>query len=348
MDENSVERRYYLRVRTMVNLQKPLSHGFWIKRNSSQSTWVEFKYERLSDFCYRCGRIEHEEKSCSYLVAMIGRGRVYGKWLRAPTLEEIQDRSNSITLSPLRSMGNGESQDAGDRRIGGEEGRGDQARVDEVGKDLDSYVMFIKQFYDVDGTRQLVSGSKKPRGHDQSTSDADRIQTSQRILHHTRKESQCEPLYPPDKIPSNQITQSQREDFNPLNKPDKIQNPLSSLTNSLTNQTSNQLTQMDCSVNSTNSIPSDLTYLQPNKAQQPKNQVFFTNSANQKSIICNPVQVAEWAISKAFDNLSLKRFWTEEQPEMGHKKIRPHAQLHLIKKAQQSSQLISLLLRRLM
>lgn len=51
--------RGFLRVRIIVNTRNPLITGCWLLRKDDKDTWVEFRYERLQDFCYRCGRIGH-------------------------------------------------------------------------------------------------------------------------------------------------------------------------------------------------------------------------------------------------------------------------------------------------
>ena len=53
--ENVEKARGFLRVRIIVNTQNPLITGCWLPREDDKDTWVEFRYERLQDFCYRCG-----------------------------------------------------------------------------------------------------------------------------------------------------------------------------------------------------------------------------------------------------------------------------------------------------
>ena len=50
-------------------------------------TWVSFKYEKLTNFCYWCGMVSHNEKECEKWL--VGKGsnsyakQEYGAWLRA-------------------------------------------------------------------------------------------------------------------------------------------------------------------------------------------------------------------------------------------------------------------------
>lgn len=71
------------------------SHGcsatcrFLPKKENKEKVWIQFKLERLSDFCYKCGALDHVTKSCRFadLATIISGNRimekVYGPWLRA-------------------------------------------------------------------------------------------------------------------------------------------------------------------------------------------------------------------------------------------------------------------------
>jgi hypothetical protein len=74
-----------LRLRVTLDLIKPLDHGRALSL-AGKTSWVEFKYEKLPLFCFRCGRIVHGPKGCpvspsSQLNAMEAP-RQWGTWLR--------------------------------------------------------------------------------------------------------------------------------------------------------------------------------------------------------------------------------------------------------------------------
>lgn len=56
--------RHFIRARVKINIQHPLSTGCWIPRQNLPNTWVQFKYEKLQDMCFKCGVIGHEQRSC--------------------------------------------------------------------------------------------------------------------------------------------------------------------------------------------------------------------------------------------------------------------------------------------
>ncbi|KAK4254228.1 hypothetical protein QN277_009635 [Acacia crassicarpa] len=62
--------RSFLRVRVVLDLRKPLSSGFWLPRPDGQQVWISIRFEKLQNFCYNCGKIGHENKSCGSVKLM--------------------------------------------------------------------------------------------------------------------------------------------------------------------------------------------------------------------------------------------------------------------------------------
>ncbi|XP_042976264.1 uncharacterized protein LOC122307436 [Carya illinoinensis] len=70
----------FLRVRVEVNVNKALARGRMLKHGGRQC-WVQFKYERLTNFCFKCGHLQHANGKCSSLGSQATEQ--YGYWLRA-------------------------------------------------------------------------------------------------------------------------------------------------------------------------------------------------------------------------------------------------------------------------
>lgn len=47
-----------------MDITQPLKRGFFLRRPGEEDLWVKFRYERLSDFCYCCGRVGHNFNEC--------------------------------------------------------------------------------------------------------------------------------------------------------------------------------------------------------------------------------------------------------------------------------------------
>lgn len=78
LDGNLVWRKY-LRIRVILDVRNPLLSGFWQKRCGLPDVWIDFKYEKLGLFCYKCGRIGYSYRDCKFAQ---GNGS-FGPWMRA-------------------------------------------------------------------------------------------------------------------------------------------------------------------------------------------------------------------------------------------------------------------------
>lgn len=45
----------FIRVKVLIQVSQPLVSGFFFPRLHREDTWVQFKYEKLTGFCYNCG-----------------------------------------------------------------------------------------------------------------------------------------------------------------------------------------------------------------------------------------------------------------------------------------------------
>ncbi|KAB1219766.1 hypothetical protein CJ030_MR3G005775 [Morella rubra] len=69
----AASKRSFLRLRVDFDLTKPLVSGFPIPCLGLSTTWVQFKYKKLADFCYVCGRIGHTQSSCRLAAVHTGK-----------------------------------------------------------------------------------------------------------------------------------------------------------------------------------------------------------------------------------------------------------------------------------
>lgn len=55
----------FCRVKVLLNIFKPLRRKQRIKHKDGQLTTIEYKYERIPHFCFRCGVLGHSDKGYS-------------------------------------------------------------------------------------------------------------------------------------------------------------------------------------------------------------------------------------------------------------------------------------------
>ena len=89
INNKTVVAQHFLRVRIDIPVANPIPAGFFQNRGNGKEVWIQFKIERLPDFCYTCGLLNHVTGRCTFSTpAMITTGaglqaKLYGPWLRA-------------------------------------------------------------------------------------------------------------------------------------------------------------------------------------------------------------------------------------------------------------------------
>ncbi|KAK9988680.1 hypothetical protein SO802_028919 [Lithocarpus litseifolius] len=78
-----------MQVRVNVDITKPLCRGQKLGLTNGDESWVSFKYERLPNLCYWCGRLTYHDKECSLWKKRKGTlkegEQKFGSWLRVNT-----------------------------------------------------------------------------------------------------------------------------------------------------------------------------------------------------------------------------------------------------------------------
>lgn len=106
MDEQGVGWGKSFRVRVKIDVKEPLLRGKKVKLGG-QSMWVYFQYEKLSLFCYGCGRIWHGGGGCSVNSKSMGHRNSgvaqFCSWLRAMEGLSPSFKEGSRTHGPQSS-----------------------------------------------------------------------------------------------------------------------------------------------------------------------------------------------------------------------------------------------------
>ena len=92
----------FLRIRVEIPLDKPLRRGSKIKGPDGEVIWVAFKYKRLISFCFRCGILGNEAKTCEQPRGTEEQENQYGEWMKAGFRRMEEPSSNKNNSQPQR------------------------------------------------------------------------------------------------------------------------------------------------------------------------------------------------------------------------------------------------------
>ncbi|KAJ1408612.1 Zinc finger, CCHC-type [Sesbania bispinosa] len=138
--------RSFIRARVKINVKNPLVIGCWVPRKDLPRLWIQFRYEKLQGFCYRCGIIGHNNKKCKKDQAMASFDSSRPKY--GPTLGVPPARSiSSIVIENLNRV----------RKLKGQEEVEDR----EKGNQNDQNCQPQKQPEDMQGSRQTQGHQTK-------------------------------------------------------------------------------------------------------------------------------------------------------------------------------------------
>jgi hypothetical protein len=116
-EDNGVAWGRYLRIRVEVEIAKPLMRGCIIQVEETAPVWVDFRYEHLPIFCYRCGILGHSGSECftGARTSVFDRDQ-YRAWLRA--LPERNNQSGRRHKDGGRDLNSGSSHGDGSEQSG--------------------------------------------------------------------------------------------------------------------------------------------------------------------------------------------------------------------------------------
>ncbi|XP_050229323.1 uncharacterized protein LOC126678468 [Mercurialis annua] len=63
-DDSGGDWNRYSRIRVVIDTNKPLMRGMTAINPLGEKVWISFKYERVHNYCYWCGMLDHVEAEC--------------------------------------------------------------------------------------------------------------------------------------------------------------------------------------------------------------------------------------------------------------------------------------------
>lgn len=104
-DSNNL--RTFMRIGVKVNIHKPLKTGSFFRREDRSILWIQYRFKRLSDFCYQCGCLGHAFGSCrttpKSTEGVLDPRMTFGPWLRviSGSRRDLEGKNGSRTLAKI-------------------------------------------------------------------------------------------------------------------------------------------------------------------------------------------------------------------------------------------------------
>lgn len=73
----------FVRIKVLLDIRKPLLPGYYQQRFDAEPCWVQFKYERISDFCYNCEKLGRTQGGCSFQPVLTDPSFRFGPPMKA-------------------------------------------------------------------------------------------------------------------------------------------------------------------------------------------------------------------------------------------------------------------------
>lgn len=117
LDEESLMSRVhrFVCIRVELNITEKLKPGCYITRENGEQLWIAFRYERLSEFCYRCGLLDHTEQACHIPSPEKQNTECvpsqFGPWMRVTHFHQSWKGKVNSGTPPTGKAGNKENAD---------------------------------------------------------------------------------------------------------------------------------------------------------------------------------------------------------------------------------------------
>jgi hypothetical protein len=101
-----------VKIRVCLDINEPIRPGMFIGNTRDGINWVDFRYENLPMFCFRCGIVGHTEDNCSNMDSILPEGTVNprGPWLRSNIYGKRinENRDKRFNSNPMKSTSGGQ------------------------------------------------------------------------------------------------------------------------------------------------------------------------------------------------------------------------------------------------
>jgi hypothetical protein len=98
-----------IKIRVAINVHQPITAGILIGNANDRTHWVDFRYEKLPQVCFKCGILGHADNLCYNPPMEVEDSTPLGPWIRSNQygrrFMEAKDRKFHSNLSLSKNYG---------------------------------------------------------------------------------------------------------------------------------------------------------------------------------------------------------------------------------------------------
>jgi hypothetical protein len=98
-----------IKIKVAINIHNPIQTSIHVGNPIDGTTWIDYRYEKLPQICYKCGIIGHADNLCQNLPLDTGNAIPLGPWIRSTQygrrVLEAKDRKYYSNPSQSKDFG---------------------------------------------------------------------------------------------------------------------------------------------------------------------------------------------------------------------------------------------------
>jgi hypothetical protein len=98
-------KKIIIKIKVAINVHKPIQSGIHVGNPTDGTCWVDFRYEKLPQFCFNCGLIGHAANLCRNQALNMETLAPLGPWIRSTQFgkRKIDEKDRKFYSNPSHS-----------------------------------------------------------------------------------------------------------------------------------------------------------------------------------------------------------------------------------------------------
>jgi hypothetical protein len=98
-------KRIIIKIKVAINIHNPITSGIHVGNPIDGTNWIDFRYEKLPQVCFKCGMLGHAENVCKNQALDLQTLAPLGPWIRSTQYgkRKMEDKDKKYHSNPSHS-----------------------------------------------------------------------------------------------------------------------------------------------------------------------------------------------------------------------------------------------------